>query len=94
MPGAVRWAVLAVCLLLPIFYTVKPLGRESLRHRLLALAERAGARVLGAYEWGLAGKTKKANDVTNVRDLRRLLDDAVSTGKQIPYDKPLVTRLI
>jgi Zn-dependent protease with chaperone function len=29
--------------------------------RLIALAERAGARVLGAYEWGLATKTKKAN---------------------------------
>src|SRR4029078_10936520 len=31
------------------------------RARLLALADRAGARVLGAYEWGLGGKTKKAN---------------------------------
>ncbi len=48
-------------LLLPIFYRVKPLERESLRARLLALAERAGARVLGAYEWGLGDKTKKAN---------------------------------
>ena len=52
---------LAPVLLLPIFYTVKPLGREALRARLLALAERAGARVLGAYEWGLGEKTKKAN---------------------------------
>ena len=41
--------------------SVKPLERESLRARLLALAERAGARVLGAYEWGLGDKTKKAN---------------------------------
>ena len=40
---------------------MKPLERESLRLRLLALAERAGARVLGAYEWGLGDKTKKAN---------------------------------
>jgi STE24 endopeptidase len=48
-------------LLLPIFYRVKPLERESLRARLLALAERAGARVLGAYEWGLSDRTKKAN---------------------------------
>src|SRR4029078_8119434 len=31
------------------------------RARLLALADRAGARVLGAYEWGLGGKTRKAN---------------------------------
>jgi STE24 endopeptidase len=46
---------------LPLFYTVKPLTRETLRARLVALAERAGARVLGAYEWGLGEKTKKAN---------------------------------
>jgi STE24 endopeptidase len=54
-------ANLAPVLLLPLFYTVKPLARESLRDRLIALAERAGARVLGAYEWGLAEKTTKAN---------------------------------
>src|SRR6185312_12622385 len=35
--------------------------RDALRARLLALADRAGARVLGAYEWGLGDKTKKAN---------------------------------
>ena len=52
---------LAPVLLLPVFYSVKPLDRESLRSRLLGLAERAGARVVGAYEWGLAEKTKKAN---------------------------------
>jgi STE24 endopeptidase len=52
---------LAPVLLLPLFYSVKPLERESLRARLLALADRAGARVVGAYEWGLAEKTKKAN---------------------------------
>ena len=48
-------------LLLPLFYRVKPLEKESLRARLLALAERAGAGVLGAYEWGLGDKTNKAN---------------------------------
>ena len=52
---------LAPVLLLPLFYTVKPLAREALCSRLVALADRAGARVLGAYEWGLAEKTKKAN---------------------------------
>ena len=52
---------LAPVVLLPLFYTVKPLSRDALRTRLLALAERAGARVLGAYEWGLGGKTRKAN---------------------------------
>jgi STE24 endopeptidase len=51
----------APVLLLPLFYSVKPLGRDALRTRLVALADRAGARVLGAYEWGLGDKTKKAN---------------------------------
>jgi STE24 endopeptidase len=48
-------------LLLPLFYSIKPLGRDALRDRLMALANRAGARVVGAYEWGLSDKTKKAN---------------------------------
>ena len=52
---------LAPVLLLPLFYRLKPLDRETLQMRLLALADRAGARVLGAYEWGLGEKTKKAN---------------------------------
>jgi Zn-dependent protease with chaperone function len=65
---------LAPVLLLPIFYTVKPLDRESLRARLLSLADRAGARVLGAYEWGLAEKTKKANAaLTGIGTTRRIL---------------------
>ena len=54
-------ANLAPVVLLPLFYRVKPLDRDALRRRLLALADRAGARVLGAYEWGLGDKTKKAN---------------------------------
>jgi len=54
-------ADIAPVLLLPVFYRVKPLDRESLRERLVALADRAGARVLGAYEWGLGEKTRKAN---------------------------------
>jgi STE24 endopeptidase len=52
---------LAPVLVLPLFYTVKPLDREALRVRLLGLAERAGARVLGVYEWGLSAKTTTAN---------------------------------
>ena len=48
-------------MLLPLFYRVKPLAREALRARLLALAERAGARVLDAYEWELGREPKKAN---------------------------------
>lgn len=65
---------LAPVLLLPLFYTLKPLDRESLHGRLLKLAERAGARVLGVYEWGLAEKTKKANAaLTGVGSTRRIL---------------------
>jgi Zn-dependent protease with chaperone function len=65
---------LAPVALLPLFYRVKPLDRESLRARLLALAERAGARVLDAYEWGLSGKTKKANAaLTGLGATRRIL---------------------
>jgi STE24 endopeptidase len=65
---------LAPVLLLPLFYSVKPLDRDALRARLLALADRAGARVLGAYEWGLASKTKKANAaLTGIGGTRRIL---------------------
>jgi STE24 endopeptidase len=65
---------LAPVLLLPIFYTVKPLDRDALRARLLALAARAGARVIGAYEWGLGEKTTKANAaLTGLGGTRRIL---------------------
>jgi Zn-dependent protease with chaperone function len=67
-------ANLAPVLLLPLFYTIKPLDREALRNRLMALAERASARVLGVYEWGLAAKTKKANAaLTGIAGTRRIL---------------------
>jgi STE24 endopeptidase len=65
---------LAPVVLLPLFYSVKPLARDALRARLLALAQRAGARVLGAYEWGLAAKTKKANAaLAGIGGTRRIL---------------------
>jgi STE24 endopeptidase len=65
---------LAPVLLLPLFYSVKPLDRDALRARLLTLAERAGARVFGAYEWGLGDKTKKANAaLTGLGATRRIL---------------------
>jgi len=51
----------APVVLLPLFYRVKPLERAALHARLLGLAERAGAKVVGAYEWGLGEKTRKAN---------------------------------
>jgi STE24 endopeptidase len=61
-------------IILPLLYRVKPLEREALRIRLLALAERAGARVLGAYEWGLGDKTRTANAaLTGIGSTRRIL---------------------
>jgi Zn-dependent protease with chaperone function len=67
-------ANVAPVVLLPLFYSVKPLGRDALRARLLALADRSGARVLGAYEWGLGDKTKKANAaLTGLGGTRRIL---------------------
>jgi STE24 endopeptidase len=81
LPAGAAFAVLIVglanlapVLLLPLFYTVKPLDRESLRARLMKLADRAGARVVGAYEWGLAEKTKKANAaLAGLGSTRRIL---------------------
>lgn len=52
---------LAPVLLLPLFYEFKPLDRDALVQRLVALATRAGARVMGVFEWRLSDKTKKAN---------------------------------
>ncbi|MBL8135380.1 MAG: hypothetical protein JNL48_02065, partial [Acidobacteria bacterium] len=50
-------ARLAPVLLLPIFYRVRPLRRPELSERLLRMAERAGAPVLGVYEWAISGHT-------------------------------------
>jgi STE24 endopeptidase len=81
LPAGVVFALLIVgltqlapVLLLPLFYRVKPLERDSLRARLMTLANRAGARVLGAYEWGLGEKTSKANAaLTGLGATRRIL---------------------
>ena len=65
---------LAPVLLLPLFYTFKPLDRPALSERLLALAERARTRVVGIYEWALSAHTKKANAaLTGVGRTRRIL---------------------
>jgi STE24 endopeptidase len=81
LPSAVVFAGLIVGLaniapliLLPLFYAVKPLANDALRRRLLALGERAGARVVDAYEWGLGEKTSKANAaLTGIGGSRRIL---------------------
>lgn len=54
-------ARLAPVVLLPIFYTFKPLDRPALVDRLMALATRARTDVVGVFEWVLSGHTKKAN---------------------------------
>lgn len=59
--GMVLLARLAPVLLLPIFYRVRPLRRPELSDRLLRMAERVGAPVLGVYEWAISGHTSKAN---------------------------------
>jgi Zn-dependent protease with chaperone function len=70
----VALAQLAPVVLLPIFYEVKPLTRESLRDRLLSLAERAGAQVLGVFEWRLSQRTRKANAaLAGIGRTRRIL---------------------
>jgi STE24 endopeptidase len=67
-------AQLAPVLVLPLFYTFKPLDRPALVERLLALAARAGTRVLGVYEWALSAHTKKANAaLTGLGRTRRIL---------------------
>jgi STE24 endopeptidase len=67
-------AQLAPVLLLPMFYEVKPLTRADLAHRLVALAARAGAPVLGVFEWRLSDRTRKANAaLTGIGRTRRIL---------------------
>jgi hypothetical protein len=51
---------------------VKPLDRDALRARLLALAERAGARAR-RLQWGLGEKTTKANAALTGPAARRIL---------------------
>ena len=61
-------------LLLPVFYTCKPLQRPTLGVRLVRLAERAGARVLGVFEWQLGDRTRKANAaLAGIGRTRRIL---------------------
>jgi len=59
--GMTLLARVAPVILMPIFYTVKPLDRVGLRERLVTLSGRAGVPVLGVYEWGLGEKTRRAN---------------------------------
>jgi Zn-dependent protease with chaperone function len=65
---------LAPVVLLPLFYTFKPLERAELRDRLTALATKTGARIIGVYEWTLSDRTTKANAaLTGIGNTRRIL---------------------
>jgi STE24 endopeptidase len=65
---------LAPVLLLPLFFTFKPLQKDTLRERLAALASKAGTRIMGVYEWTLSDRTKKANAaLTGIGSTRRIL---------------------
>jgi STE24 endopeptidase len=67
-------AQLAPIVLMPLFYEIKPLTRDELRDRLLALANRAGTRIAGVFEWRLSDRTKKANAaLAGIGGTRRIL---------------------
>jgi STE24 endopeptidase len=67
-------AHLAPVVLLPLFYHFKPLDRVELAERLERLAARAGARVLGVFEWSVKDRTRKANAVlAGIGRTRRIL---------------------
>ena len=59
--AVVLMARLAPLILLPLFYRLRPLASDALQERLTRLSRRAGIPVLGVYEWGLGGKTRRAN---------------------------------
>ncbi|HZM96178.1 MAG TPA: M48 family metalloprotease [Vicinamibacterales bacterium] len=72
--GLIVLARLAPVFLLPLFYDIRPLARETLRERLLALAEKSGTPVLGAYEWRVGDRTTRANAVlVGIGRTRRIL---------------------
>ncbi len=67
-------ARLAPVLLLPLFYTFRPLDRPSLVERLMRLAALARTDVVGVFEWVLSGHTRKANAaLTGLGQTRRIL---------------------
>jgi len=67
---------------MPLFFSFRPLAREELRQRLLALSRRAGVAVTDASEWKLSDRTKKANAaLTGLGRTRRILvSDTLLTG--------------
>jgi STE24 endopeptidase len=69
-------ANLAPVLLFPIFYKFKPLEEEyaDLAARLVRLADRAGTRVRGVYQFDMSRRTRAANAaLTGLGNTRRIL---------------------
>ena len=67
-------ARLAPVLLLPLFYRFRRSAGPSCRHGCCELAGRAGAPVIGVYEWALSGHTRKANAaLAGIGRTRRIL---------------------
>jgi STE24 endopeptidase len=73
---------IAPVVLLPLFFTFRPLEKVTLTERLTALSSRAGTRIMGVYEWTLSDRTKKANAaLTGLGNTRRiLLSDTLLAG--------------
>jgi len=69
---ALTWA--APVILLPLFFRLVPLTDETLRGRLLSLAERLGAPAIDVFEWRLGDRTSRANAMlTGLGRTRRIL---------------------
>ncbi len=70
----VALASLAPVLLLPLFFTFRPLARADLKARLIVLSRRAGVAVADVCEWQVSDRTKKANAaLTGIGRTRRIL---------------------
>ena len=69
-------ANLAPVLIMPLFYKIKPLGEQyaDLEARLTRLAESAGTRVRGVYQFDMSTRTKSANAaLTGLGNTRRII---------------------
>jgi STE24 endopeptidase len=72
--GSVVLAFAAPVLLFPLFFTFRRLERPPLVERLVSLAARAGAPVLGVYEWRLGERSRTANAaLVGLAGTRRIL---------------------
>jgi STE24 endopeptidase len=79
---AVALAAVLPIWVLPLFYRLTPLADESLRARLLALAQRSGVRAVGVWVADQSRRSRTANAavVGLGRTRRILLYDTLATG--------------